>query len=127
MTLAVEEVTHPQELRADFQQYYGLNLDSMGVEYSYAHAACLVTQLPPNARIFAAINPDLSLTYAEWLLTQIEYNLRVLAWQNSKDGQKGRNAPKLPKSPSEIAAEKERAAKVDFDLIEQVLGKRGGE
>ena len=30
---------YPDELRADFQQYYGLNIDGMGADYSVTHAA----------------------------------------------------------------------------------------
>jgi hypothetical protein len=45
-------------LRADFQQWYGLNLDDMGGDYSISHAACLAAQLPGDSRTFAAFRRE---------------------------------------------------------------------
>lgn len=44
----------PDELRADFQQHYGLNLGELGGAYGIGHAACLAAQLPPGSRTLAA-------------------------------------------------------------------------
>lgn len=41
----------PDELRADFQQTYNLNLDDMGDGYSVAHAAALAEMLPAATRV----------------------------------------------------------------------------
>lgn len=43
------------ELRADMQQFYGLNIDGMGSAFSVAHGAALAAQLPPGARARAAV------------------------------------------------------------------------
>lgn len=126
MYLVWVEKKYPDELRADFQQYYGLNLDGMGVDYSYQHAAVLVTQLPPNCRVFQQDNPDLIWTTETWFLAQIEHDLRVLAWQNTKDAQKRRNFPKFVKTPKEYAEERKRLENFDLDLVNTVLG-LGGE
>lgn len=45
---------YPDELRADFQQYYGLNLDEMGGAYSISHAACLAAQLSGASRTISS-------------------------------------------------------------------------
>lgn len=45
---------YPDQLRADFQQYYGLNLDEMGGAYGIGHAACLAAQLTGESRTIAA-------------------------------------------------------------------------
>ena len=46
---------YPDELRADLQRNFGLNLDRMGVDYSCAHAAaCLVNMLGPSSIAIAA-------------------------------------------------------------------------
>lgn len=42
-------------MRADFQQFYGLNLDEMGGAYSIGHAACLAAQLPYGSRVVTLI------------------------------------------------------------------------
>ena len=46
---------------------------------------------------------------AEHLLRQVEYDLRVLCWQNTKDGQRGRNRPQPLQTPSERAGNRRRA------------------
>lgn len=117
---------YPDELRADFQQYYGLNIDGMGTDYSYSHAAVLVTQLPPNCRIAVKENPDAAWDTQTWFMWQMEHSLRVLAWQNTKDAQKKRNQPKPAKTPKELHAERMRAANFDKQLIDRVLGIGGG-
>ena len=59
MVLASAEVNHPAQLRADFQQFYGLNIDGMGSEYTYDHAAALAANLPRSSRL-AAISAQTS-------------------------------------------------------------------
>lgn len=81
------------------QQYYGLNLDGMGSEYSHAHAACCAAQLPAGARVWRG-------TCAEWqtsdyLLWSMEYHLRIMAWQRTEDGAKGINKPRPIESPAQ--------------------------
>jgi hypothetical protein len=120
----------PRELRADFQQTYGLDLDGMGVDYSIAHAACLVAQLPPGARIWRG-TPD------EWgadtyLLAQMEHTLRVLAWQQTEDAAKRRNYPKPIETPASRAQleRKVQRSLANRAMVDAVLaGKRpqGGE
>lgn len=123
MTLATVEDRYPDELRADFQQYYGLDIDGMGAGFSHAHAASLVKMLPRGSRVGRALNPDSEWDDATYILAQIEYDLRVLAWQNTKDGQKGRNRPKPNETPHDIAAKRERAKGFDKEYIDKVLGK----
>lgn len=120
----------PCELRADFQQYYGLNLDGMGVDYTHAHAACLAAQLPMGARVWGG-------TAAEWdtslyLMARMEHLLRVLAWQNSEDAQKKRNYPKPIDTPADKAELERRIAssKAGRRRVDEILGEyapQGGE
>ena len=89
---------HPCELRADFQQYYGLNIDGMGDAYPLFHAACLCAQLPPESRtIRALVGPE----RAEALLWTLPVRLaaaqlnvlNVIRWLNTQDGVDGVNFP----------------------------------
>ena len=121
--LILAEEKFPDQLRADFQQYYGLNLDGMGIDYSYSHAASILRQLPSNSRIARAENPDAEWTDDTWFLAQIEYGVRLLMWAQTKDAEKGRNRPEPPQTPREAALEKERGANVDRDFVERILGK----
>ena len=50
---------YPDQLRADFQQVYGLNLDEMGGGYGIAHAACLAAQLRWDSRTVEACSKDM--------------------------------------------------------------------
>ena len=71
---------YPSELRADFQQTYGLNLDGMGEEYSYIHAADLAAQLPSNSRTFVAIDPKNLWTLDARILALIEFRANVIGY-----------------------------------------------
>ena len=85
---------HPDELRADFQQYYGLNLDGMGRYYSTLHAAALCAQLPEGARTLVALDPDNAWTTDRMLAAAMVNDLAWLVWSKTKDGEKNRNRPK---------------------------------
>ncbi len=81
------------------QQYYGLDLDGMGVDYTHVHAACCAAQLPAGARVWRG-------TAAEWgtseyLLASMEHTLRVIAWQRTEDATKRRNYPKPIETPAQ--------------------------
>lgn len=86
----------PDELRADFQQHYGLNLDDMGGSYSISHAACLAAQLPKDSRTFVASDPACEYASAtNRLLALIEYHTHVGWYMSTEDARKGRNQPKF--------------------------------
>ena len=122
MMLAYAEREYPFQLRADLQETYNLNLDRMGEDYTYLHAAILVSQLPSTSRLVRAIYPDAEWTQDTWLLASMEYGIRTLIWQQTKDGYKGVNAPKPPKTPSEREFERHRLDDFDKDFIIKVLG-----
>lgn len=44
-----------EELRADMQQVYGLNIDDMGEAFSPWHAASLAAQLPRGSRVHSRL------------------------------------------------------------------------
>ena len=101
------------ELVADFMQYYGvaLPLDDEGME-----------QLPKESRTARCDCPDLIWSDAERLLWSIEYSLRILTWQKSKDGSKGRNRPRPLQTPMERhrnrqAADAAIAHKAEIDKV----------
>lgn len=112
----------PDEMRADFQQYYGLNLDGMGRDYTHAHAAVLLSQLPRESRVSRYIDHDAAWSEDTVLLASIDYSLRLLLWSKTKDAKHDRNRPEPAKTPSERKAARERGAHVDLDLVRSVLG-----
>ena len=90
------------ELRADFQQYYSLNLDRLGIDYSVTHAADLVVMLPQKSRVMKAIDPANAWDWGEHLLADMVNRLRWLQWAKTKDGAKNRNHPKPVEAPRRI-------------------------
>lgn len=87
--LALAERSYPDELLADFQQYYGLNLWSMnlgrdGRHSEAARAATLAAQLPRDSRVMRRLNPVGQHGTEAMLLRQIELDLRSIA--GTKDG-----------------------------------------
>lgn len=119
--LAALLANHPDELRADFQRVYGLNIDDMGESYSMHHAAVLAAKLPTDSLVFKAENPALEWSEAVYMLRNIEYMLRVLAWQNTKDGQKGRKKPQPIETPDERAKQRDKAVNTDWRYIAEQL------
>ena len=113
---------HPDELRADFQRFYGLNLDGMGCEYTVAHAAALASNLPPESATVRAMVPEAAWDAHTYLLSAIEYDLRVLVWQNSRDGQHNRNRPKRPQTPADVERIRKKTVETDFAAIAEALG-----
>ena len=121
-TLAATLRARPDELRADFQQFYGLNLDDIGRAYTYLHAAALTAQLPRESRTVLADAPEAAWSDADEMMRRLEYTARVLAWQQTKDGAKGRSAPRPLPSPVEQAKVRRKVERTDVDEINRILG-----
>lgn len=113
---------HPDEVTADMRQYYGLDVAAMGDGYSVLHAAALVSQLPRSSRTVRAVDERATWGDSEALLSLIEYQLRVIAWQNTEDGAKDRNRPRPIPVPGVAEAKAKRAREFDRELIDRVLG-----
>ena len=114
--------SHPDEMRADFQRYYGLNLDGMGCDYSVAHAVSLCIALPRDSATVRAESPEAAWSDETYLLSAIEYDLRILIWQSTRDGQKGRNRPKPMQTPADVARVADKLAATDYERIAAALG-----
>lgn len=85
--------SHFDEIEADFQQYYNLDV----AQVPAPRAARLMFQLPRTGRVFTKLDPTNHWGWLEVLLNKLNYSVEILAWQNTKDAQKKppRNAPKL--------------------------------
>jgi len=90
------------ELRADFQQYYTLNIDKMGVDYSIVHAADLAVMLPQSSRVMCRIDPANAWGWTEHLLADLVNRVRWLQWAKTTDGAKNRNHPKPIEPPKRV-------------------------
>jgi hypothetical protein len=130
MSLAYSYVKHFDELYADFQSYYGLDLydfeeDLSGTETTrnVLRAAILCEQLPRDSRTKRVISPALSWSDESYLLARCDYVLRVIAWMFSEDGSKGANKPAPIRTPADIAADTEQVESTDFDFVDSILNK----
>ena len=115
------------ELEADFQQYYNLNIELVPNK----RAARLLFQLPPNCRVFTKIQPAVQWGWSENLANKMVYLLETLVWMKTKDAQKKmpKNRPRMfrpdfmpPLSePGEIAKD---ATVHDTDDIAEILARK---
>ena len=94
-TLVAEYVAHEDELRADLQQTYGIDIDrAMGGEHTAAHIAALTVQLPPDARVRVAENKDALWTLSDVVNVSTLNSLRLFMWSFGDPKKRG-NAPQL--------------------------------
>lgn len=110
---------------ADFRQFYGIDLPLEPEDVDCARWAMLWHALPRESRTARRLSPELEWTEGEYMLSQMSYYLHLLAWrQITKDGSKGRNAPRPPKTPLERAqAIRHRdAAQAARSEIDRILG-----
>lgn len=120
-------VSCPDEIEADFQQYYGINFETSFDEYSVRHISLLAAQLPPDARCFK------SLSSHEWseqmhMLANMEHELRMLIWIQANQYSKHRTQPpKRIQSPAERKKFEQRVQSTDIDELNRILGIKGGE
>lgn len=113
---------HPDELRADFQRFYGLSLDGLGVDYSIAHAGALIKCLPGESAVARAIDPDSEWTLDRMLTASGVDALRWLVWAKSKDASKKppRNMPKPIMRPG-VKGYGEQSEARDVDEVKRLL------
>lgn len=90
---------YPDELRADFQQYYGLNIDGMGADYSVTHAAVLAVMLPLGARVPSKADPSLEWSLDRQLAAATANAVRDLHWAMAGGGEADRPERIGPPAP----------------------------
>jgi hypothetical protein len=101
---------YPDELEADLQEYFNLNIEQAGETFSVRHCAVCTTQLPPQSRTKIAIDPAAEWGWQEHLLASELDALHLLLWQN---GGAKRNRPKPIERPTRKQPKEEIALPVD--------------
>ena len=64
----------------------------------------MVRQAQPDSATYKALNPQWQASNDVELMRSMDLHLRILAWQQTVDGQKGRNVPQLVLWPWEQPA-----------------------
>lgn len=86
---------HESKIRADLQQYYGIDLDhARRGEHSAHHIACLVVELPSNARTRIAESKDAIWTFEAAVMASVFNAINSIAYGLS-DSKKRGNPPEL--------------------------------
>ena len=114
-------VEHPGELYADFRQFYGTDFDKLRGEIGEIRTADLAAQLPIESRSIRALKPELAWTHQEWLMWSLEYHVRVLTWQNTENGRKGRSKPQPLPNPVDRARVVDKVNATDMAYIAEQL------
>lgn len=81
----------PGALRADFQRWYGLDLDDLGHSLRIRRAADLAAYIPEDGAVWPEIDPCLKWDTTKQLLANISDATSFAAWTKTKDAQR-RNA-----------------------------------
>ena len=66
--------------------------------------------------------PEAAWSDEAYLLASIEYGIRVLMWQNSRDGVKDRNRPKRIQTPADVERVRGKVEGTDLSAIAEALG-----
>ena len=117
MALAAAWADFKDELTADFQQYYGLNLWGFGLDGDQLterihYAATLCAQLPETSRLARKQNAGNEWGVEAHFLRLLEYELRLLLWGLSDEKKRG-DKPSAVLSPSEREQKQDLVAKTE--------------
>ena len=119
--LAAVMAKWPDELRADLQQYYGIDLDhAIAGEHTADHVAALVRCLPSDARVMTREDPDAMWTLETVLLASLLNAFTSFMWGMSDKTKRGKRPD--PVGPSYIAIKRKLPAMVmTIDELERQL------
>ena len=102
-----------EELRADLQRVYGIDLDhAMAGEHTAAHVAALAANLPPDSCVYSAEDDDRRWTRADVILADLRNTLVGLTWGMSDRRKRGRRPDPIGPSWMTRAQTRKLAARV---------------
>lgn len=112
----------PDELEADFQQYYGINFEDAFEDYSVRHVSTLAAQLPETSRCLGSIT-DHEWTQQMQMLANIEHELRILIWIQENQGSKRKSKfPKRIESPAKTIKVERKLEATNLDELNEAFG-----
>lgn len=120
MVLVTAWRTYPNELRADLQRYYGIDIDhAMKGEHSAEHIAALVSCLPSDAALCIAVKPDAAWTREAVILAELR-NMFASYIYGMSDKRKRGNPPK-PIGPSWMIKKAMRSLEARLLTIDELM------
>lgn len=118
MSLARLLKTCRDELIADFQQYYGIDIFTDIKSFSPLYLGTLANQLPKGSRCSIKINPDCLWSEENWMLRRILYSLDLLRHERAGVSQ----TPDPIPTPSETQRISDSLESTDYEYIARQLG-----
>lgn len=120
MMLAALVDNYQDELRADLQRYYGIDLDhAMAGEHSAGHVAALAANLPLDARVYAAQDADATWTRQEILLAETRNAMNRVIYMLADPRKRGK--PPEPVGPSWMTRGRTRTLDARVMGIEELM------
>lgn len=123
MALGAALASHRGALRADFQRYYGLRLEELPAMGALA-AAELAENLPPESALMRAVSPSLQWGEEGYLLSLIEYELRLLVWIMTDPKKRGAR-PQPIETPADAERRRRRSQPVSRAEMDRVADRLG--
>ena len=115
-SLAAVWNAYPDELRADIQEHYGIDLDHAAAgAHSASHVAVLCEQLPRRSRTARAMDPDCEWGLRETLLATAVNHMAYWRWGMAD--RRSRGAPPQLVGPSWVADSNRRTASLPSRVI----------
>lgn len=112
----------PRELRADFQQFYNLDVDEVGTSIRPLRAADLAMMLPRESRCAVALSPDAGWSHESVVLSLVEFRLHQIV--NMLAGGKAKDGSKLPEpEPLYKPQRPERDSGMEIDEMREFLSR----
>lgn len=123
--LAAAMRLHEDELRADLQRVYHIDLDhARGGRHAAGHVAALVSCLPSDSMLAQAVDPDARWTVEACVLADVRNLLAGLIW--GMGDKRRRGSPPKPIGPSWMTKGNDRtleARVLDIEELMRELGK----
>lgn len=108
------------KLRADLQQYYGIDLDeAIGGKHTARHIAVLVAQLPLDSRLSKSANKDNNWSLSDVLMAVLINNFRMFVYGMSDPKRRGQKPE--PIGPSWLTNQAKRTLPARVLPINQLI------
>lgn len=108
---------HGEEMTADFQQFYNLNLFDLWRLAEFERIRVLTTQLPRESRLMRALNPQLEWGEEAYLLANIFDQLAAMC---APKGKKPKQHPR-PKAKKKQPQQEKKTLDVSDGRIQNLL------
>lgn len=107
------------ELIADFQQFYGLDLETLLLNGEFKRIKALTLALPIKARVISKISPELAWDEDAYLLALIADNIAFLRYEQS--GGKGKKPKQLERPKAKKKPKEKKTLDVSDKRIQSLL------